>query len=74
MTLAACPPESLSDDYIKYLGASTNYTIQDGNLYIDLAEGAGKMEFIPADTTQAANIQKALEAEPITGTVNTWGW
>ena len=48
MTLAACPPESRSDDFIKYLGSAAIYFFQDGNLYIDLMADGGTMAFTPA--------------------------
>jgi D-alanyl-D-alanine carboxypeptidase len=48
MTLAACPPESRSEDFVKYLGAAARYFFQDGNLFIDLLVDGGTMEFSPA--------------------------
>jgi len=33
-TRAACPPESLSDRYLQYLGAATSYRLVEGRLVI----------------------------------------
>lgn len=49
MTRAACPPGSLSDQFIKYLGFSAIYFFQDGNLFVDMMADGGTMEFAPAD-------------------------
>lgn len=49
MTLAACPPESRSDQFIQYLGAAAIYFFQDGSLFIDLFADGGTLEFAPAD-------------------------
>jgi heat shock protein HslJ len=46
-TLAACPPESRSDDFLKYLGASAKHFFQDGSLFIDLMADGGTMQFSP---------------------------
>ena len=72
-TLAACAPESLSDQYLQYLGTAASYAIENGNLFIDLADDGGRMEFIPAGSTQEARIQQALVAEPFEGTLNLGG-
>ena len=47
MTLAACPPASRSDDFVKYLGSVAIYFFQDGNLFIDLMADGGTMQFSP---------------------------
>jgi heat shock protein HslJ len=47
MTLAACPPESRSDDFVKYLGASAIYFFENGNMFIDMMADGGTMEFAP---------------------------
>ncbi len=64
MTMAACPPDSLSDDYIKYLGSAAIYFFEDGNLYIDLFADGGTMAFTPAGDME------------MTGdlTANPWQW
>jgi len=48
MTMAACPPESRSDDFVKYLGFAAIYFFKDGNLFIDLFADGGTLEFAPA--------------------------
>ncbi len=48
MTMAACPPESRSDDFVKYLGSAAVFFFEDGNLFIDLFADGGTMEFLPA--------------------------
>ena len=54
MTLAACPPESLGDDFVKYLGFAAIYFFEDGNLFIDLFADGGTLEFAPAGEAGAA--------------------
>jgi porin len=46
-TRAMCPPESISDKYLKELQSVTIFFFQDGNLYIDLRADTGTMKFIP---------------------------
>ena len=47
-TLAACPPESRSDQFLKLLGGAAIYFFQDGNLHIDLFADSGTLVFAPA--------------------------
>ncbi|MGB3299900.1 MAG: YbaY family lipoprotein [Phormidesmis sp.] len=44
-TLAACPPESISQDYLQALQEAGGYFLQDGDLYIDLKLDTGTMRF-----------------------------
>lgn len=46
MTLAMCPPESLSDQYIKYLGEVVSYVFDGGSLALALRYDTGIMTFI----------------------------
>ncbi len=46
--LAACPSGSLSDQFIKNLGAATLYFTDDGSLYIELFADSGVMKFASA--------------------------
>jgi heat shock protein HslJ len=46
-TMAACPPDSLEQDFIKDLNAAAIYFIRDGTLFIDLKYDSGTMEFLP---------------------------
>ena len=48
MTLAACPPDSRSDEFIQDLGFAARYFFEDGRLYIDLMADGGTMAFSPA--------------------------
>ncbi len=41
MTMAACPPQSHSDQFVKLLGAAARYFFADGNLFIDLMADGG---------------------------------
>lgn len=45
-TRAACPPESLEQDYIRDLNAASIYFIREGLLHIDLKVDTGTMHFI----------------------------
>ncbi len=53
MTMAACPPESLSDQFVAYLGSAANYFYEDGNLHIDLMADGGTMTFAPASAAMS---------------------
>jgi heat shock protein HslJ len=46
-TLAACPPGSRSDEFLKYLGSAAIYFFQPGELFIDLQADGGTMRFTP---------------------------
>lgn len=50
-TLAACPPDSRSDQFITYLSSASGYFFQDGNLYIDLFADGGTMVLAPSDNS-----------------------
>ena len=45
-TRAACPPESLGQDFIKDLNAAARYFMEAGILYIDLKLDTGTMKFM----------------------------
>jgi heat shock protein HslJ len=45
-TGAACPPESLGQDYIRDLNAAARYFLKDDILHIDLKAGTGAMRFV----------------------------
>ena len=45
-TRAACPPESLEQDFIKDLNAAARYFMEAGILYIDLKLDTGTMKFM----------------------------
>ncbi len=44
-TMAACPEDSLEDEFVKGLSAAAIYFFQDGDLYIDLKYDTGTMWF-----------------------------
>jgi heat shock protein HslJ len=46
MTMAACPPDSLSDRYIRDLHEVVTYVLQDGTLYLNLKIDSGNLVFV----------------------------
>ena len=66
MTLAACPPESLSDQYLQYLGSAASYSIEGDNLTIELADG-GTLLFAPYEATAEVSDPTGLEG-------TSWEW
>jgi heat shock protein HslJ len=46
MTRAMCPPDSLSDRFVRDLGDVRSHVFRDGNLYLALMADAGIMEFV----------------------------
>ncbi|MCC6613425.1 MAG: serine hydrolase [Anaerolineae bacterium] len=48
MTRAACPPDSLSNDFVQYLGFVASYVLEDDTLYLSLMADGGIMGFSPA--------------------------
>ena len=70
MTMAACPPDSRSDDFIKYLGAAAIFFFEDGNLFIDLMADGGTMQFTPLETEPAETGQ--VDAASLSA--NAWKW
>jgi D-alanyl-D-alanine carboxypeptidase len=47
MTMAACPPGSRSDQFVKLLSNAARYHFLNGGLYIDLKADGGTMAFAP---------------------------
>jgi heat shock protein HslJ len=45
MTKVACPPGSLSNEFVSYLNDVVSFTFQDGDLYLALKMDAGIMKF-----------------------------
>ena len=64
-TLAACPPESLSDAYLSQLNAAGTYIMDQGNLIINLIADAGNMKFVPGSVPAAE--QPAAGEQPQAG-------
>ncbi|MGH2531349.1 MAG: META domain-containing protein [Thermomicrobiales bacterium] len=48
-TLVACPPESISDDYLRYLDEAVSFSYEEDALVLALPD-AGPLRFIPALT------------------------
>ena len=48
MTRAMCPPESLSDRFVKELGAAAHYRFDKRALYVELRGDLGTMKFLPS--------------------------
>ena len=62
MTMAACPPESLSDQFIEHLGYAAIYFFEEDNLFIDLFADGGTMEFAPASESGMAEPGSGTQA------------
>jgi heat shock protein HslJ len=60
MTRAMCPPDSLSDRFVRDLGDVRSHVFRDGNLYLALMADAGIMEFV-------AQVPASAEATPAAG-------
>lgn len=48
-TMALCPPESLSEDYLAALLAVQRYEITEGELRLTLSDDAGVLRFVPVE-------------------------
>jgi uncharacterized lipoprotein YbaY/heat shock protein HslJ len=48
LTLAACPPGSLSNQFVRQLQDVSTFFMRDGNLFLDLKFDSGTMRFAPA--------------------------
>jgi hypothetical protein len=44
--MAACPPESLEQNYVRDLNAAARYLMEGDLLYIDLKTDTGTMKFM----------------------------
>jgi heat shock protein HslJ len=71
MTMAACPPGSLSDDFVRYLGSAAIFFFEEGKLFIDLTADGGTMTFAPADNIMADDGEGAIDGAL---TANPWHW
>ncbi len=71
MTMAACPPESRSDQFVQLLGGAAVYFFEDGNLYIDLLADGGTLAFSPASTIEAAAPEEISPFD--SGIIWRWG-
>ncbi|MEZ4557560.1 MAG: META domain-containing protein [Caldilineaceae bacterium] len=61
MTMAMCPPDSLSDRYVRMLGDVVTYVVEDNVLYLNLKMDAGNMVFKPLGTTPDADEEAGTE-------------
>lgn len=77
-TLAACPPDSLSDNFTRLLFDARTYVFDDdGNLVLNLMADAGNMVFAnggPADVADAGDAEEQTDAAEagLTGVVLEW--
>ncbi len=68
VTLALCPEDSLSDQFLQYLGAAAVYFFEEGDLFMDLPVDSGTLRFsasaedAEAGTGGAAAAPSATEA------------
>jgi heat shock protein HslJ len=73
MTMAACPSESHSDDFVKYLGFAAIYFFEESDLFIDLMADGGTMRFNPHAGSAEASAPGAgdfnPDAEPLFATL-----
>jgi heat shock protein HslJ len=49
LTRAACPPDSLSGDFVELLNQVSAYRVDEGNLFLTLGGDGGTMTFSPAE-------------------------
>lgn len=55
MTLVACPPDSLGDQFLRDLGFAAIYFFEDGQLLVDMMADGGTMAFQPATADGASD-------------------
>jgi heat shock protein HslJ len=48
-SLAACPPGSISDEYLRFMGSANSFFFRDDELIIELKFDSGAMVFAPAN-------------------------
>ncbi len=68
-TRAMCPPESISNQYLKELESATIFFFKDGNLYFDLKFDTGTMKFISEVNNQEKDPE--FESEKSSKTQNS---
>ncbi|MBK7919952.1 MAG: META domain-containing protein [Chloroflexi bacterium] len=57
-TLAACPEDSLGDQFVANLSNAAIYFFQDGDLFMDMAFDSGTLRFLPNRLPAAAKRRK----------------
>jgi heat shock protein HslJ len=60
-TSAACPPGSISDDFLRSLNEANSYFLRDGNLFIELKLDTGTMQFSTVDNLALAGSRWQLQ-------------
>ena len=65
MTRAMCPPDSRSDEFIKYVESAAIYFFEDGNLFLDLMADGRTMAFAP--TAEIVGVGDDAPADITTG-------
>lgn len=73
MTMAACPPESRSDQFVNLLGGAAKFFFEEGNLYIDLMADGGTLQFSPAAAMDAAAGESTSELANMLGNMTYSG-
>ncbi len=58
MTRALCMPDSLSDDFVNYLGEAAIYFFEETNLFLDLPADSGTMMFAPAEEAVSSEVTR----------------
>lgn len=53
MTLAACPPNSRSDEFVQKLGFVRNFFMENGFVYLDMLADGGTLQLAPASESAA---------------------
>lgn len=71
-TLAACGPDSQDTLFLNSLSRTSNYAVQDGELFIALVGDSGTLIFRPAGTGAAGEDGQAAEEPALVGP--TWQW
>lgn len=61
-TLAACPPDSIDDEFRMGLEDAAIYFFQEGYLYMDMPADAGTLQFAPAAAMSAEEDPEVMEA------------
>jgi len=87
MSLAACPPDSLADEFMMGLGAAAIYFTQEGDLFFDLIYDSGTMRLTAVTDTNTAEPESdnatTSEGSQITpesiqmdtqGLASSWTW
>ncbi len=71
-TLVACEPGSQDQLFLNSLISGTTYTVEDGELFIDLEASAGTLSFRQAAATGGEMEEPSTTAPALVGT--TWEW